>query len=523
MPEAASLAHMLMPVKPVNDSAGNLKSDGMPYKLRPDRADSAINDDNLIPGRPTHKTDQGPDDFDKVLSRKIDGQKEQTPDEHPHENAAPAEPAGFSPTRCPGYLAPGHENNPLGNMGEQSVPEQAGSEIAVLLKNSEDIQSVATSGVISEAMTPQNQPNTQSSARAQEVTANLTVPQSGRGQEGPVVESLTAGTELSVGEKQASVSIPAMVDSAAVSQSNETAGEQFQVPEATEQKQLSHASDSELQPLRANQDKPVHPDPQVASQGTRQEQRQGFQSQSDNPGTPDQFQDKTPAIKEPQGVPVESEAFLGEHDETPKGFEIRNVQSVLHSAEPSENASFSALEAPSRTGNHSHTPPVETAKPVDQIVQHLSSITVSGAQQRIRLTLTPEDLGTVRITFNQSEGEVVGLLEVQKNQTRREVEQALPQLISAMQSSGVQVRRIEVVQWDAGRDSAEDGTTKDPDYSAAGQFYDESSPHSSESEMSGNIRSAGGGQKSSQLSGISGLESPIEGVDTTGDGLNMFI
>ena len=120
---------------------------------------------------------------------------------------------------------------------------------------------------------------------------------------------------------------------------------------------------------------------------------------------------------------------------------------------------------------------------------------MSGPQQRIQLTLTPEHLGTIRITFNQTEDEVVGILEVQKNQTRREVEQALPQLISAMQSSGVQVRRIEVVQWNAGQDSVEDGTAKESEYSAAGQFYDESSSNSSESEMLGNARFSGNGPK----------------------------
>ncbi len=534
MPETASLAHTLTPVRSANESAGNLKPDDIPHKLKSNRADSAVNgDNNSISEQSSYKKGQKPDDFDKVLSRKIDGQKEQTPDEHPQENAAPAETAGLNPPRCPGCSDPGHGNNPLENMGEQGVPEQAIAEISNPLINTGDVQLAANTGIMGETMNPENQLNEQPSVQAQGTTVQSASPQSGLDPEKPVHAKITADPEVPVDGKQVHAQKAVMTESAGVSADNNTGAEntqnteskQPQIPEVMEQarKQLSDASDSETRPVQTNQDKSVHPDTQAVLQGARQEQPRDFQSQSNNLGTAGQSQDETRDIKEPQAAPVEAETFSGKYDETPKGFEIRNVQSMLHSAEPAENASLSALEAPARTGIHSNIPQAETTKPVDQILQHLNSVSISGPQQRIKLTLTPEHLGTIRITFNQTEDEIVGLLEVQKNQTRRQVEQSLPQLISAMQSGGVQVRRIEVVQWNTSQDSAEDETAKDSDYSAAGQFYDESSPHSSESEMSENIRSAGGGQKSSQLSGISEQRSPIYGVDTTGDGLNMFI
>ena len=81
MPEATTLAHMLTPVKPVNESVRNLKIGNVPNTVRSDRADSVINGDNgSIPKKSASKKDQGANDFNKVLSRKIDGQKEQTPD-----------------------------------------------------------------------------------------------------------------------------------------------------------------------------------------------------------------------------------------------------------------------------------------------------------------------------------------------------------------------------------------------------------------------------------------------------------
>jgi len=511
MPETASLAHMLTPVRSANQASRDIKSEG-----------------NSIPGQSA--TDRGYEDFDKVLSRKIDRQNEATPDDHPHENAASAETTSSNPDP----LGP-----KAGNMGEQNGSEQADTP----LENTDDTQLAAAASITGGVVSQKGLLNGQLPGQTQDGDAQMAVPL-----EKSMSATVTAEAKLSVSENvtadevKLSVSttvtadetkLPAngeqvlsqkqvMAEGANVSEGQNTDNKQPQAANATEQmpKQLSSTPDSEVQlPSRANQDKSVHPDFQAAVRRTQQEQQQGFSS-SDNSGAADSFQGQPQQLK---GVPFEAEISPDGHESPLKGLEVQNAQSVLHSAEPAENASLSALEAPARTGTHTNLPQAETMKPVDQIVHHLSSISVSGANQRIKLTLTPEHLGTIRITFNQTEDEVVGILEVQKNQTRRQVEQALPQLISAMQSSGVQVRRIEVVQWNTSQGSVEDETAKGSDYSAAGQFHDESSPHSSESEMSKNIHSAGHGQKSSQLSGFSGQESPTDGVDTTENSLNMFI
>ncbi len=150
-------------------------------------------------------------------------------------------------------------------------------------------------------------------------------------------------------------------------------------------------------------------------------------------------------------------------------------------------------------------------------------MSVSGPQQRIQLTLTPEHLGTIRITFNQVEDEVVGVLEVQKGQTRREVEQSLPQLISAMQNTGVQVRRIDVVQWNVNQGAVEDGAAKESDYFAAGQFYDESSANSSESEVFENRNFDGNGPELSSSGEIPEPNSRNYSFGDNESGLNVFI
>ncbi|MHC4987391.1 MAG: flagellar hook-length control protein FliK [Planctomycetota bacterium] len=542
MPEATSLAHMLGPGNLAHETGRNLESQGLMRQSRPNRAD-LVTDGEIVekPNQSGQKKERARDDFDKVLSQKIDGQCEQTLDEHPQREMDAAEPVGENLTEQTNSSVFISENNLLENTDEQIVFEHAVAEIGNPSENTDSPQTAPITGVVVEAGNPpasiagvvgetetsQSQPNTQPLAQAQGAAVPLPESQNSEGQEKSVPASSTGGTEVPVNEKQAHIPKPATTDGAAAAQgNNDTEGKHSPSPEAMTQtrKPLSSTPESETpQSDQANQDKPIHPGAVVPVQGTRGEQQRDFQSQSDTPTAAGPSQEKTHDIKESKTVPLEAVPVSGEHDGVPKGFEIRNVQSMLHSADPSENASPAALEAPARTGVHAVVPQAETTKPIDQILQHLSSVSVSGPQQRIQLTLTPEHLGTVRITFNRAEDEVVGLLEVQKNQTRREVEQALPQLISAMENSGVQVRRIEIVRWDPGRDGIEDGAANGSDDPAADQFRDESSTHSSESGMFGNPRSFGRGSKSSQFGDVSGQESRIYDAGITEDGLNMFI
>ena len=478
MSETASLAHMLTPVRSANQSSRDIKPE-----------------DNAIPGQSA--TDNGFEDFDKVLSRKIDRQKESTPDEPSQENTTSAETPSSNPAQDP-------DSNP-GNNGEQGEPEQAGNPS----ENIDDVQLAATISVMGEAVSQKDPLNKPLTGQRQGETAQTATPleKSVPANIAAEVKPLANGEEV-LPQKQV------MAENTGVSESHNPDNKQMPTPDSTEPmpKQLGNAPEPESQlPNRTQQDKSVQPDFQATLRDTQQQPQQGFQSQSNNSGTADSFQGET---QHPQGVPLEAEIS----PDSLKGFEVQNVESMLHVAEPAENASLSASQAPARTGIQSNMPQIEAAKPVDQIVQHLSSISVSGAQQRIKLTLTPENLGTIRITFNQTEGEIVGILEVQKNQTRRQVEQALPQLISAMQNSGVQVRKIEVVQWNTNQDSTENGDMKGSDYSAAEQFHDESAPESSE-----NIYAGEQGKKPSKLGENTGYESPIYGGDTIENGLNLFI
>ena len=520
MPETASLGHMLMPVKSFDESARGPKSEKGLRNLPDEVGPTKNRDISPISGQSSCEIDQKQDDFNAVLSRKIERQNEQTPDEDPKECTTTPETAELNKAQSTDCSDLGYAANPVENMGEKSVPEPVSAGLGSPFENSENTQSAENAGIVSETMNSVHQTDGQPFGQ---IRATTVQPETPGGK--PVPETIAEDAEVAVDSKLVPVQKEVMAEGAAVARDTVTESKHLQTPMATEaeREQHSNASNPEIRPVPSDQDKSVHPDFQSVLRDSRQEQQRELQSQSDDSGAAGQFQNETQEIKDPQGVPLEAETFLGEQDGMGKGFEIRNAQSMLHSSEPAENASISALEAPARTGIHTNIPQMETVKPVDQILQHLSSISVSGPQQQIRLTLTPEDLGTVRITFNRIDDEVVGLLEVQKNQTRRQVEQAIPQLVSAMESNGVQVRRIEVVRWDTSQDGADDGGAKESNYSATDQFHHESSSNSSESQMLDNVRLAEQGEKPSKLSEISEREGPIYGADVTENGLNMFV
>jgi len=91
----------------------------------------------------------------------------------------------------------------------------------------------------------------------------------------------------------------------------------------------------------------------------------------------------------------------------------------------------------------SNAPPDGSTSISDQIQGSISSLLRQGDQQ-ITIRLNPPELGKVFIRFQQQEGEITGLLEVSRAETRVEIQQLLPQIIRNLQDSGVQIKRLEV-------------------------------------------------------------------------------
>lgn len=80
----------------------------------------------------------------------------------------------------------------------------------------------------------------------------------------------------------------------------------------------------------------------------------------------------------------------------------------------------------------------------EQILSSISSSVRRGGQQ-ITIHLNPPELGKVSIRFQEQGGQIAGLLEVSRIETRYEIEQALPQIIRNLGDCGIQIKRLEVM------------------------------------------------------------------------------
>ena len=73
-----------------------------------------------------------------------------------------------------------------------------------------------------------------------------------------------------------------------------------------------------------------------------------------------------------------------------------------------------------------------------------SSTSQEAGNQQITIRLNPPELGKVLIKFEERENQITGVLEVGREQTRYEVERALPGIIQSLANNGIEIKRLEV-------------------------------------------------------------------------------
>ncbi len=101
-------------------------------------------------------------------------------------------------------------------------------------------------------------------------------------------------------------------------------------------------------------------------------------------------------------------------------------------------------ETISRLGSpQSAAGPSETLSPAQQILRGMEG-SLSGETRRIDMALVPAGLGMVRINLQREGDEISGLLQIEKTETRREIEKSLPQIIASLDGQGIQIRKIEI-------------------------------------------------------------------------------
>jgi flagellar hook-length control protein FliK len=155
--------------------------------------------------------------------------------------------------------------------------------------------------------------------------------------------------------------------------------------------------------------------------------------------------------------------------------------------------------------------------PSEQIINKVQN-TITGSTQQIQVTLNPAELGVVRITFRQQDGQIEGLMEIQNPQVRKDVEKALPQIAAALAQNGIQVRRMDIVPMQNQQQSNQDAFGHpEPEYNLTDQHYLSNNGGSGESGQSGGRT---GGQDAQLANELQTQVQQQQGYDASG--LNMF-
>ncbi len=169
--------------------------------------------------------------------------------------------------------------------------------------------------------------------------------------------------------------------------------------------------------------------PEHGSGGTRQEEGKAF-SQQDS-ATQQAVVTATPARETPAlrfAEPLSSPIDLAASSETDPAAGSPRLSAQVTSGAGPDAASLRS--------------------PVQDIgEQILSSVHASMARvdKQVQIRLNPPELGSVLVRIQETSEQVRGIIEVIRDETRREIEQALPQVLKGLQDAGVQVRRLEVV------------------------------------------------------------------------------
>ena len=99
---------------------------------------------------------------------------------------------------------------------------------------------------------------------------------------------------------------------------------------------------------------------------------------------------------------------------------------------------------------------------VSEQIQESLRASLARPDQQITIRLNPPELGTVLIKFQEQDSQITGVLEVNKSQTRAEIQQALPEIVRNLQEMGVNIRRLEVVLTNGQERQALNGESASP-------------------------------------------------------------
>jgi flagellar hook-length control protein FliK len=145
---------------------------------------------------------------------------------------------------------------------------------------------------------------------------------------------------------------------------------------------------------------------------------------------------------------------------------VQAQQQVPFVGPPGDTSSRSPVEADipktlDSPTTESHVPDVG-----EQILDTVRAAVRHGDRE-VQIRLDPPELGTVVVRFREQGANLEGTLEVDRGETRRDLERALPEVIRNLQDAGIHVRRFDVTSGDMpdqgpGKGQAQQGAWSGP-------------------------------------------------------------
>jgi flagellar hook-length control protein FliK len=154
-------------------------------------------------------------------------------------------------------------------------------------------------------------------------------------------------------------------------------------------------------------------------------------------------------IADKQAKPAQSRPDIAYQKQNPESVAIApakidiNVAAVSEQFSPPTVSNAGAVHA-----NTSTTAASAAAHAAVNVPDQVASVAAAASYkigQKITVNLNPPELGRINIKFEKNGDEVIGRIEVEKSQTKHQIDLNLSQIVQNLQDSGVPLKRLEVV------------------------------------------------------------------------------
>lgn len=439
--------------------------------------------------------DEPPRDFRKTLEERIQAEQSQTP-----ENAAKAQ-ASPEPTETPNQVS-AEQPQPVSaeastnisatldqtvaeatNMSQQGSAAENTQDLAQLLKGSELSKAVDLTGAqpgqasVMPTATTGEAANKLTELTPEQSQTDPKVAQTAQGNAASVLDAKPAAAEqiepkmatndplmlkqgAVLGEKTGAIVTESLADGAKTEQPSEkSAGAVVQTTAKTDSApqinpDVAEDKPSDTQPEQAGQGPKMHqnvfagPDTKANTDGQTQTPAQspdGNDTKAAEPGekapSDESIIQKLDAVQA-ESVSSQTQAYNTVASETNDAPDFTQAIPADAQQIPNARQPIAAAQTSKATPAPSETVPSSTVG--EQIRESITSSSV-GLDREITIRLNPPELGSVVVKFQERGGDITGLLEVSKSQTRAEIQLMLPELMRDLQESGIQVKRLEVV------------------------------------------------------------------------------